>query len=109
MSDPSSTLLRLIDWAERAICCRASATLSELEELERQIGKMQPPVGAVLSRAPVLLTVALLETYRGAHWDRRWMLVIGVLLPMVRDDLSNIIEARRRPLEPDAPYHRGQR
>lgn len=100
--EPSTILVRLIEAAERAVCCRPT---EELHDLGIAVGELREPVGAPLSRAPVVLMAALMALHFGQ--GAGWRVVIGALLPMLRDDLSRVIEARKRPLEPDAGAYRG--
>lgn len=98
----SSVLIRLIDAAERVVCCRPAYV--ELPELALLIADLQSPAGVPLSPAPALLMQALLAA--GPDQVTAWRMIVGALLPMVRDDLSRVIEARRRPAVPDSalPY-----
>jgi hypothetical protein len=106
VSDVSSILIRLIDAAERAVCCRPVQELAELCDLVKE---MQSPVGAALSPAPVFLSDALVIIGRDRDQETLWRVVIGALLPMVRNDLLRVMEARRQPLEPDTAYRGGHR
>ena len=100
--DVSSTLLRLIDVAERVVCARASGVNAELRELWPQMDSLRSPVGAPLSCAPRLLWRALIDaTAARADQATAWRMVVGTLLPLVRDDFSRVIEARKQPLEQD--------
>lgn len=106
MSDPSTTLIRLIDAAERTVCCRPIE--HELADLTEAVGALRSPVGAPLSRAPVVLLTVLMaiRTQQGA--PESWRVVVAALLPMLRDDLARVIEERKRPLPPDpASGYRG--
>lgn len=104
--DVSTLLIHLIDAAERAICCRQPIPHDMLIELEPQIATLQSPVGAPLSPAPDLLMRALLEVSRTRGGASAWLMIAGCLLPVVRDDLSRVIEARKQPAATDAelPY-----
>jgi hypothetical protein len=102
VSDPSSILVRLIEAAERTACCRPVTDLNELGEL---VGELRSPVGAPLSRAPVVLMAVLMANRTGPLAS--WGVVAAALLPMLREDLTRVMEARRRPLEPDAGAYRG--
>ena len=69
---------------------------------------MHSPVGAVLSDAPGLLLEALASFWRATEHQRPlWLAAVAVLLQITRHDLSQVIEARRRPLEPDTTYRTG--
>lgn len=105
--DPSSILIRLIDAAERVVCCRPAYI--ELPELAASIGDLQSPVGAPLSPAPALLMQALAALAQGRYADQVtvWRMIAGALLPLVRDDLTRVIEARKRRIEPDVGTYRG--
>lgn len=106
--DVSSILIRLIDAAERAVCCRPAYI--ELAELAPLVADLQPPAGAALSPAPALLMQALLAGGgRDGGEVTVWRAIIGALLALVRDDLSRVIEARRQQPATDAElpyYHR---
>lgn len=103
--DVSSVLLRLIDAAERVVCCRSPVPDCDLAP---EISHLQSPVGAPLSAAPGLLLGALIA-FNIAPDKATWRMIIGCLLPLVRDDLGRVIEARKRPLEPDQQAYRGVR
>ena len=103
MSDPSSILIRLIDAAERTVCCRPPG--QDTHELGTLVRDLQPPVGAPLSPAPKLLATALLAVLNEGD---AWRVVVATLLPIVREDLSRVMEARKQRIEPDA-YRGGHR
>lgn len=107
MTEVSIILTRLIDAAERVVCCRPpnlDEVVAEATDLH-----LRSPVGIVISHAPDLLMRGL---YAAAdrRYETEWRMIVGALLPMVRADLSRVVEARRRPLEPDtASQFRGNR
>ncbi len=110
MSDVSGTLNQLIDVAERTLCCRQRISPDGFEELLADVRDMRPPVGAVLSEAPRVLIGALAALWASPEPQRPlWLMTIAALLQLVRADLSQVIEARRRPLEPDAVRYAGTR
>lgn len=108
MSEVSTALNQLIDVAERTLCCRQPLMPAGFDDFAAEVGRMQTPVGAVISDAPGLL-VALLARFWATNEAQRplWLMAIAALLQLVRNDLSHVIEARRRPLDPDATYRTG--
>lgn len=104
MSEVSATLVRLIDVAERTLCCRQRLFPAAFDELVAEVNALQPPVGAMLSDAPSIL-VSVLAAFWGAPESAQqglWLNAVAALLRLVRSDLSHVIEARKRPLESDA-------
>jgi hypothetical protein len=102
MSEASGTLNGLIDIAERTLCCRQRITPGDFDDFSREVAALQPPVGVTLSDAPRNLVAVLMCFWQSPDAQRPlWMTAIAALLQLVRGDLSQIIEARRRPLEPE--------
>jgi hypothetical protein len=110
MSEVSATLIRLIDVAERTLCCRQQLIPGDFAEFAQEVTAVQPPVGVAISAAPRELIAALGYFWRSPAPQRPlWLMVVAAFLQLVRDDLSQIIEARRQPLEPDAMKYSGAR
>jgi hypothetical protein len=108
MSVASSILNGLIDVAERTLCCKQRITPADFDDFAREVAAMQPPVGVTFSDAPRNLVAVLMCFWQSPDAQRPlWMTAIAALLQLVRADLSQIIEARRRPLEQDATYRTG--
>jgi hypothetical protein len=108
MSEISACLNQLIDVAERTLCCRQKLSPPDFEEFAAEVRAIQPPVGTVLSEAPRNLIAVLACLWQSPEPQRPvWMTVVAALLQLVRNDLSQVIEARRRPLEPDTTYRTG--
>jgi hypothetical protein len=108
MNDVSGTLNKLIDVAERSLCCRQNGAPANIDEIACEVANMHSPVGVVLSDAPGLLLEALASFWRAAEHQRPlWLMAAAALLQITRHDLSQVIEARRRPLEPDTTYRTG--
>jgi hypothetical protein len=108
MSEISSTLNQLIDVAERALICRQRIMPDGFEDFVDAIAAIQAPVGATLSDAPRHLVAVLGSFWRSPDAQRPlWLMTIAALLQLVRDDLGHVIEARKRPLEPDTAYRTG--
>jgi hypothetical protein len=105
-ADPSSVLIRLIEAAERTVCCRP--IMHDIGELGEAVGELRSPVGAPLSRAPAVLMAVLTAMRAAPGAGSGWSVVAAALLPMLREDLTRVIEERRRPLDPDpASSYRG--
>jgi hypothetical protein len=105
MTEVSATLIHLIDVAERTLCYRQQLTPTDFAEFAHEVMAMPTPVGVLMSPAPRELVAALGYFWRGTEFHRAlWLIVIAALLQLVRNDLSQVIEARRRPLEPDTRY-----
>jgi hypothetical protein len=110
MNDVSHILVQLIDVAERTLCCRQHLTPADFAEFAQEVMAVQPPVGVMTSAAPRELVAALGYFWRSPEPQRPlWLVVIAALLQLVRNDLSQIIEARRQPLEPDTVNYSGAR
>ena len=109
MSEASSTLNGLIDVAERTLCCRQRGTPADFDDFAREVSALQPPVGVTFSDAPRNLVALLMCFWQSPDVQRPlWMTAIAAILQLVRGDLSQIIEARRRPIEPDAAQYAGR-
>jgi len=108
MSDISRTLVQLIDVAERTLCCRQPLSPEGFSDFTREVTVMPPPVGVTLSEAPRNLCAVLASFWQSPEPQRPlWLTAIAALLQIVRSDLSQIVEARRRPLEPETTYRTG--
>lgn len=109
MSEVSATLVRLIDVAERTLCCRQMLFPAAFDELAAEVNTLQPPVGVALSEAPAILVTVLAAFWGSTARSQQglWLNAVAALLQLVRADLSQVIEARRRPLEPESTYRTG--
>jgi hypothetical protein len=110
MTEVSSALNKLIDVAEKALICRQRIFPEGFEELVAEVRDLQPPVGVALSHAPDVLITVLARLWQSPEGQRPlWLMAVAALLQLVRADLSQVIEARRRPLDPDTVKYAGAR
>jgi hypothetical protein len=108
MSEVSATLLGLIDVAERTLCCKQHIRPEAFDDFAREVSAIKSPVGTALSDAPKNLVAVLGCFWQSPEPQRAlWLMAIAALAGLVRADLSQVIEARRRPLEAESTYRTG--
>lgn len=105
MSTASNLLIRLLDAAERAVTRRGDAIEAELLYDEVKVfADMPAPDGRFIGDYERVLADVLVKMERARGFGEHvtgWAQVAGVLIPLVRENLSRAIEARRVPLKSD--------